>query len=260
MSNLDAIILGLIQGLTEFLPVSSSGHLVIFQHLLGLKQPGVTFEVMVHLGTLLAVFIALWRDLVQLIRRPFCRLTYLIVIGTIPAGLAGILLGPLFEKAFESLLVVGVGLLITGGLLFAADRLTVRFWFGKQVNEMGTGDALFIGIMQGIAITPGISRSGSTIAAGLLRGLDQGFAARFSFLLSIPAILGAGLVESRDLWTAGIPAQDMFPYVLGIVVAALSGYLAIRIVLKLVQSGRLSVFSYYCWAVAIVTLGAYFLS
>lgn len=260
MNNLDAIILGLVQGLTEFLPVSSSGHLVLFQHLLGLKQPGLTFEVLVHLGTLVAVLVAFWEDIWKILKRPFCRYTYLIVIGTIPAGLMGVFLGPLFEKAFESLMVVGIGLLITGCLLIIGERAASRYWFGKETGEVTTGDALFIGLLQGIAITPGISRSGSTIAAGLFRGLDREYAARFSFLLSIPAILGAGLLEAGEVWQTGIPGQEILPYILGPVSAAVFSYLAIRLVMGLVKQGRLSLFSYYCWAVGAITLISYFMA
>lgn len=258
MGNLEAAVLGLIQGLTEFLPVSSSGHLVIFEHLLGVKQPGVTFEVAVHLGTLLSVLVAFWEDIWQLLRHPFCRLTYLIIIGTIPAGLLGYFLAPWFVQAFESLLVVGVGLLITGCFLMIGEKMATRNWFVKEAEAMSTGDALFVGVLQGLAITPGISRSGSTIAAGLFRGLDQEFAARFSFLLSIPVILGAGLLEAKDLVGAGLIIADATPYIIGIVTSAGFGYLAIRIVLNLVKRGRLSLFSYYCWAVGLMTLIAYF--
>ena len=212
----------------------------------------------VHLGTLLAVLVAFWEDIWQLIRHPFCRLTYLIIIGTIPAGLMGYFLAPWFVQAFDSLLVVGVGLLITGCFLIIGEKMAVRNWFGKETEAMSTGDALFVGVLQGLAITPGISRSGSTIAAGLFRGLDQEFAARFSFLLSIPAILGAAVLEAKDLVGTGMVVAHATPYIIGIITSAIFGYLAIRIVLNLVKTGRLSLFSYYCWAVGLITLVTYF--
>jgi undecaprenyl-diphosphatase len=189
----EAFILGIIQGLTEFLPVSSSGHLVIFQHLFGIHE-GITFDVVVHLGTLVAVFIAFWDDIVFILRKPFSRISYLILIGIIPAGLAGYLLAPLVEQAFESLLVVGLGLIFTGVVLKYSEWMSERYLGLKQSEETSFKDALFIGCLQALAIIPGISRSGSTIAAGLMAGLDREFVARFSFLLSIPVILGAGVL------------------------------------------------------------------
>ncbi|HHV75832.1 MAG TPA: undecaprenyl-diphosphatase UppP [Syntrophothermus lipocalidus] len=254
MNYLDAVILGIVQGLTEFLPVSSSGHLVIFQKLLGFQQPGVTFEVMLHLGTLVAVIAAFWSDVWGIIKKPMSRIVYLIILGTIPAGLIGVFLKPLFEQAFESLTVVGVGLIITGFLLVLGEKLGTRAWWGKEVEQTSVGDALFIGLLQGLAITPGISRSGSTISAGLLRGLDREFAARFSFLLSIPAILGAGILEGKDILDSGIAGHSLAPYIVGTVTAAVSSYIAIRIVMGLVKRGRLSLFSYYCWTVGILIL------
>ena len=254
MNYLDAVILGIVQGLTEFLPVSSSGHLVIFQKMLGFQPPGVTFEVMLHLGTLVAIVAAFWDDVWGMIKKPTSRLVLLIVVGSIPAGLMGIFLKPLFEKAFESLSVVGTGLIITGLLLMLGERLNSRAWWGKGVEQVSWGDVLFIGLLQGLAITPGISRSGSTIAAGLLRGLDREFAARFSFLLAVPAIAGAGVLAAKEVFDAGIAGSAFLPYAVGAAVAAVSSYLAIRIVISLVRGGRLSLFSYYCWAVGILTL------
>lgn len=258
MSTIQAIILGLVQGLTEFLPVSSSGHLVIFQHLLGMKEPPLTFDIMVHVGTLAAVFVVFWPDIVSIIKRPFSRLTLLIVVGCIPAGIMGVCLGPYFEQAFESLLVVGVGLLITGFLLVGSERVATKNLGLKDWSNTTIWDALLIGIMQGIAITPGISRSGSTIAGSLLRGLDREYAARFSFLLSIPVILGAAIMEVKDIPLSVFTGGDWVPLLIGPVVAAFSGYLAIKVVLRLLKRGRLSVFAYYCWVVGLITLICYF--
>ncbi len=258
MTTIEAFILGMIQGLTEFLPVSSSGHLVIFQHLFGIQQV-ITFDVIVHLGTLVAVFIAFREDIVGILRRPFCKLTYLILLGTVPAGLAGYLLAPLVEKAFESLLVVGLGLIFTGVVLKYSEHMANQYRGLKQSEGSSYKDALFIGCIQALAIVPGISRSGSTIAAGLLAGLEREFAARFSFLLSIPVILGAGVFELKDVIGSGMPGSELTTYIIGFVTSAVFGYLAIKVVLNLVKEGRLSIFAYYCWGLATLTLGSYFL-
>ena len=258
MTTLEAFILGMIQGLTEFLPVSSSGHLVIFQHLFGIQE-AITFDVIVHLGTLVAVFIAFWEDIMAIIRKPFSRITYLILIGIIPAGLAGYLLAPMVEKAFESLLVVGLGLIFTGLVLKYSEHMANQYRGLKQIKGTSYKDAFLIGCIQALAIIPGISRSGSTIAAGLLAGLDREFAARFSFLLSIPVIMGAGVFELKDAFGSASFGAELTTYIIGFITSAAFGYLAIKVVVNLVKEGRLSIFSYYCWAVAALTLGAYFL-
>lgn len=254
MTLWEAIVLGAVQGLTEFLPVSSSGHLVIFQHIFNAAQEPLTFDVLVHLGTLVAVFVAFWSDIVAILRKPLNKLTYLILVGCIPAGLAGYLLAPQIESAFESLLVVGLGLLFTGFILKFSEYLSLNMFNLKGIEETTYGNAIFIGVMQALAILPGISRSGSTIAGGLLAGLDRELAARFSFLLSIPVILGAAVFELSDALGKGIPAHLVAPYIAGPIVAALFGYLAIKVVMNLVRQGRLSVFSYYCWGVGALTL------
>lgn len=259
MSIVQAVILGLVQGLTEFIPVSSSGHLVIFQHLLGLKEPPLFFDVMVHVGTLLAVIAVFWEDVLEVIKRPFSRLTLLIVIGCIPAGLMGFFLEAYFEKAFSSLLVVGVGLIITGVLLLASEYSARQQIFGKNWSTASLKDAFLVGIMQGIAITPGISRSGSTIAGSLFVGLDREYAARFSFLLSIPVIIGAALMQAKDLVGMSIPSSEVAAVASGTLVAAVSGYVAIKLVVGMLKRGRLSLFAWYCWVVAIAVLAWHFI-
>ncbi|MGE5422148.1 MAG: undecaprenyl-diphosphatase UppP [Ignavibacteriales bacterium] len=259
MGIFEALVLGLVQGLTEFLPVSSSGHLVIFQHLFGIKETPITFDVLLHLGTLVAVFIVFWPDIASIIKKPFSRLSYLIIIGCIPAGLMGVLLEPVFEKAFQSLLVVGIGLLITGFLLVLSERISRDSLSFKGWKETTFLDALIIGIMQGIAITPGISRSGSTIAGSLIRGLDREYAARFSFLLSVPVILGAGVVQLKDIPAGTFAGTNWLPLLMGPLAASITGYFAIRIVLRLIKGGNLSVFAYYCWAVGVIVIGSYFI-
>lgn len=259
MTILQAIWLGIIQGLTEFLPVSSSGHLVIFQHILGMQEAPLTFDILLHWGTLIAVFIAFWEDILAIIKKPFSKLTYLIIVGCIPAGLAGVFLQSYFEKAFESLLVVGLGLILTGLILKHSEKISEKKLGFIDEHEASYVDVLIVGIMQAIAIIPGISRSGSTIAGGLIAGFDRNFAARFSFLLSIPVILGAGLIQFKDISISGVPGDNLLPYIIGPLTAAVFGLIAIKIVMKLVRQGRLSVFSYYCYAVGLLTLAAYFL-
>ena len=243
-----ALLLGLVQGLTEFLPVSSSGHLVIAQSLLGINTEMLTFDIFAHVGTLVAVFVYFWSDIRALLKRPFCRFTALIIVGCIPAGIMGVLLDDLFERLFSSLAAVACALIVTGILLLLSDRFN-----GKgRIEDMSFGQALAVGCFQGLAITPGLSRSGSTIFGALLCGLERSEAARFSFLLSIPVILGAALLEGVDVVKSGVPVS--FSYFLGALVAAVSGYFAIRIFIKLLHKRNMRYFSYYVWAVAAVVL------
>ncbi len=260
MTVIQALILGAVQGLTEFLPVSSSGHLVIFQHWLGLENTPLAFDVLVHIGTLLAVFVAFWSDIAALLRKPWSKLTFLIVAGCIPAAAAGFLLEPIFEQTFKSLLVVGIGLLITGVVLMVSEKWALAHPGLKEIEETSYKDVLFVGLLQAIAIVPGISRSGSTISAGLLAGMERPFAARFSFLLSIPVILGAGLLELKDLGGGAMGGISAAAIITGLLSAALFGYIAIKVVLRLVNQGRLSIFSWYVWALGLATLGWYFMS
>ncbi len=244
-----AVILGLIQGLTEFLPVSSSGHLTIVQSFMQISGNMITFDIFVHLGTLVAVFVAFWSDIAALLRRPFCRFTVMIIAGTIPAAIMGFLLNDFFEMLFSSITAVCCALIVTGVLLWISDHFSGT----KSVNDMTLKDALLVGIFQGIAITPGLSRSGSTIFGALLCGLKRSEAAKLSFILSIPVILGAAVKQLHDV--AGDSAFVFQPsYIVGAIVAAVSGYLAIRIFLRLLARKSLRVFSYYVWALAIVVL------
>jgi undecaprenyl-diphosphatase len=259
---IQAIILGIVQGLTEFLPVSSSAHLVFATDVLGLQQ-NVAFDTLLHLGTLLAVVGYFWKDLVVIIssffsslldifrgrfkegleEKPFKKLSWLLLVGTIPAGIMGILFKSEFEALFNSILYVGIFLIITGLLLWGAERVKPGH---KDVKDISFKNALIIGVAQGIAIAPGISRSGATIAAGLFSGLNRELAARFSFLLSIPAILGAALVQSKDITSFDANTAVL---IAGFVSAAIFGYLAIKLLLKIIKERSLMIFAYYCWIV-----------
>jgi undecaprenyl-diphosphatase len=249
MGIIESIILGLIQGLTEFLPVSSSGHLVIAQDLLGMNEPGVTLEVMLHFGTLLSVFWVFGRDFVELLRFPRDagqrRFLLLLVAGAIPTAIIGILLSKYMEFIFGSTLVVGVMLLVTGGLL---KMLTILPVGDKDAGKMKFKDALWIGLLQGFAVIPGISRSGATITAAIWRGLDRAAAVRYSFMLAAPVIFGVTLLEVKDMIEAGIAQAMLLNYAVGGLVAFLAGVVAIKTFIRLLKQQKFQYFAYYCWA------------
>ena len=262
MNILQALILGLVQGTTEFIPISSSGHLVLIPWLFGWPEPGLAFDAVLHLGTLLAVLIAFRRDWWALAwawvgsircreRSAEARLAWWIVIATIPAALMGLVLEKQFEALFSQPRSVALFLLLTGAWLWLAERLGRR---ERRAEDLQAWEAVAVGVAQGLAIAPGISRSGATIGAGMLLGLKREAAARFSFLLSAPVILGAGLLQVRKL--LGVPnlAAEALPLALGFVVAAVTGVLCIRALLKYVQGGRMTLFAIYCWFVGLITL------
>ena len=268
MSFIESIILGLVQGLSEFLPISSSGHLAVFQHFMHINEDDVlTFTVMLHFGTLLSIFAAYWKDIVALIKELFMliadvctgkgiqmnknetrRLGIMIVIATIPAGIAGLFFEDFFNSLYSNMIFIGVGLILTGTCLFAAER-----WGGgeKGVQEMSMKSAFFVGLCQALAMCPGISRSGSTMVGGLISKYNRPHAVRFAFLISIPTVLGAFLLELPDAVAtissgseAGVGAGTL---IVGIAVAAVSGYAAIKVMIKAVTNKKLIWFSFYTW-------------
>jgi len=252
MNLIQAILLGALQGATEFLPVSSSGHLAIAQHFLpGFSQPGVLFDVLLHVGTMVAVAIYFRRELVALLASPFRsgesarvqqRLLLLLIVGSIPTAIIGLLFKDFFEGLFQNITVVSLMLLVTGILLFIAERFGRG---GRQEGELTLADALVVGTVQGCAIIPGISRSGSTIAALLLKGVDGETAARFSFLLAMPAVFGAALLSAGDV---GEVTTGQIPlYLAGAGVAFLTGLLSIHMLLAVIRRRRLIAFALYCW-------------
>ena len=276
MSLLSAIFLGLVQGITEFLPISSSGHLAIAQQLLnssvGADVPGF-FDVLLHLGTLFAVFAAYWSDIKDMVveffggvrdlaRRstptpvpPARRMILLIIVATLPL----FVIVP-FEDKIDALsgnlYFVAFALIATGFLLFISDRVAR----GRKTEKNATlKDAIAVGIGQAIATCPGISRSGTTITVGCLMGYERSFAVRFSFLMSIPAILGANLLSLKDAFEEGILWGEVPMYLVGVAVAALSGYACIRLLKMIAAKGKFGAFAYYCWAVGLVTLVLTFL-
>lgn len=267
MKWIEAVILGVVQGLTEFLPVSSSGHLVLFQHLFGLMEPELLFDICVHVGTLAAVLAVFHKDVVKLIKtlvqapgliraaggiralfssHAEFRLMVMIVLGCIPTALLGVMFAKMAEQLFGTIWLVGVALMITGTFLWFTRR---REATGRDIKEMRLKDAFMIGLVQGLAIVPGISRSGATISAALYLGVDRELAGRFSFLLAIPAILGALVLGlDSEAFHTSLPAGKIL---VGSLVAAAVGYAALVVLLKMVRKGQLHRFSVYCWMVGI---------
>lgn len=271
MSLWESIVLGIIQGLTEFLPVSSSGHLVIVQSFLpGFEQEGVLFDVMVHCGTLLAVIFflrvevyslaasllpAAWRNSRNTdgnraaspsVER---RLVGLIIVATIITGIIGIFFKDHIHRLFESAEIAAAMLIVTGVLLFLADRVKDG---ERTAGDMTVIDALVIGLAQAAALVPGISRSGATIAFGIYRKIDGDTAARFSFLLSIPAVVGATLLELK--YVTVVPSDQMVVYGVGMLAAVITGFLSLKLLFFIIRKRELRYFSYYCWVVAATTL------
>ena len=238
-----SIILGLIQGLTEFLPVSSSGHLVISQHFIpGFSQPGVLFDVVLHLGTLFAVVYFFRKKILTLSRQYYL----LLIIGTIPAGLFGILFQKSLESTFGDYKMLGIELIITGILNFLIDKANTA------KDKITYENSLLIGIGQAIAIIPGISRSGTTIFTGVKLGIDRKKAAEFSFLLSIPAILGANIIQIISHGLSNIP--NPLYYFVGFLAALLSGVLSIRLVFKTLSEKKFGIFGIYCIVLGVLVL------
>jgi undecaprenyl-diphosphatase len=264
MSWFEALILGLIQGLTEFLPISSSGHLVLVPAVLGWETAPLVFDTTVHLGTLLALLVVFWRDLVGLLtawwqglrrRQPFAtvesRLAWWIILGTIPGVLAGLLLENTFEDLFGSPHAAGAFLLLTAALLTLAEVLGRR---QRELKETGWLDALLIGLGQAAAIAPGLSRSGTTIAVGMFRHLTREAAARFSFLLAVPIVAGAGLAQLAKWVLDGGGQAQALPLLIGFLGAALAGYAAIRLLLAYLRRRPLYPFAIYCAVVGVLAI------
>lgn len=249
MSILEAIVLGIVQGLTEFLPVSSSGHLVLLHNVFGVSEPQLFFDTMLHLGTLVAVFIVMWEQIISLFKPPFYKMGYLIV-ATIPAVIYALLFNDFVERAFTGFLL-GYSFLLTALLLTAAEIISARI---KKRSELKTGTAAVMGLMQVVGTLPGVSRSGSTIAGGLFCGIDRKQAAAFSFLMSIPAIIGAVLFQGIKLVKEPIIDFQWLPTVIGTVCAAAAGYFAIKFMLALITRKRLYGFAVYVAVLGILVL------
>lgn len=278
MTYLSAALMGILQGVAEFLPISSSGHLALFQYYFGMEDFESTqlfFSVMLHFGTLVSVFVYYWNDILEMIQEFFLglaslfsrsdgrkqgnvpearRLVRLIIVATLPLFLV-LPVKDFIEEVTGSVMFVSIALIATGFLLFFSDRMAR----GRKTAKSATiADALIVGFAQGIGTLPGISRSGITISTGMLRGYDRSFAVRFSFLMSLPAVVGATILELKDAIEVGLDPA-ILPYcVVGMVISGVVGYFAIRLVNLLANKGKFGAFSYYCWTVGIVSLIAGF--
>ena len=271
MSVWNAIILGLVQGITEFLPISSSGHLSILNNLFDLTSTDdghLLFDVLMHLGTLAAVFVCYWQDIVRMFYEvlglinvgplagqrqrhyPGARTFIMIVFATLPLVLI-LPVHKMIETLYYHNVFIGIALVLTGCMLFVADRMKPGT---KSAGGMTISDALIIGLCQCVATIPGLSRSGTTITAGIATGLEREFAVKFSFLLSIPAVLGANLLSLVKAISAGINWPEVPMYLCGVAAAFVSGYLAIFALNRIAQRGKFGGFCYYCWGAGLLTL------
>jgi len=267
MTFIQTIILGLVQGLTEFIPVSSSAHLVLVPFFLGWKIPiteAFIFDVLIQIATLTAVMSYFLQDVVRILRAMWigviskkvfysqdAKIGWLLIVATIPAGITGLLIKPLVKSAFDSPMAVGIFLLITAVLLLLAELLGSR---RRSFDNLTLKDAIWMGMLQALAIFPGVSRSGATITAGMLGGLDRQSAARFSFLMSIPIMLAAGLMSLVDLVKSAVDFQQLAAIGVGCITAAIVGYLSIRWLLRYLVNRSLFIFSIYCAIVGGITI------
>ena len=280
MNIFQAIILGIIQGLAEFLPVSSSGHLAVVQNLFHIEtDTGLLFDVLLHIGTLIAIFIVFWRDIVKLVieffgiisdfirrfRDPdvivlssaYRRFVLLVLVSTVPTGIIGYIDRDFVAYASTTLLIPGIGLLITSVLLFICDRIGDG---RKGIKKITYLNAFEIGMAQGVATIPGISRSGATIAACLMLGIKKETAVKYSFIMSIPAVLGAAILEIKNAAGASVEGSTVIAYVIGMAVSAIVGYLAIRIMINVVRRKRYIYFSIYCLIIGVIAIIGHFLT
>jgi undecaprenyl-diphosphatase len=250
MTILESIVLGIVQGLTEFLPVSSSGHLVLLQNVFGISEPQLFFDTMLHLGTLVAVVVVMWQSIVDIFKNFFSKMTLYLIIATIPAVVATLFLGDFFEGTFSGI-YLGYGFLLTACVLTLSEVISKRVHIKR---EIGMGSTLTMGVMQAVAIFPGVSRAGSTIAGGLVSGIGRREAASFSFLMSIPAILGSVVLQSAKIFKETSLNVELLPTLIGTVCAAISGYFAIKFMLALISKKRLYGFAIYVAALGIFVL------
>ena len=245
---LQAIILGIVQGITEWLPISSSGHLVIMQHLFNITPP-LLFDVMLHFGTLIVIFLVFWQDIKKIALslfnkkyKNYRKILYFIIIGSIPIALVGYFLHDSIESLFTNIRAVAIALIFTGALLYLSELKK------EKKRKLTLLDSILVGIMQAVALVPGVSRSGSTISTALILGVKRIEAARFSYLLVIPAIIGATVYEITNI----SQVTNTIHMIIGTIVAIVVGYFSLRWLLKLIQKKKFSYFSYYCWALAVI--------
>ncbi|MBA4537988.1 undecaprenyl-diphosphate phosphatase [Bacillus aquiflavi] len=251
MSKIEAFFLGVIQGLTEFLPISSTGHLYLGRHLFGLDEAGLFLDTMLHVGTLLAVLVVYKHELVKIVRNPFCKLSFLLIIGTIPAVIIGFLFNDFFDSISKTGVTIGWEFLFTGLILWMADGIRNG---AKKMEHIGYKDAFFIGTFQAAAILPAVSRSGLTIAAGLFRKLDRETAAYFSFLLSIPAIAGGVILQFKEMFTGQVEHISFSSLFVATLTSAIFGYLAVVWMIQFLKRKSLKLFAIYVWILGMTIL------
>lgn len=288
MNILKAILMGVVQGLTEFLPVSSSGHLGLVKGLFGIDNGSILFDILLHLATLVAICLVFYKDVIKIvieflgmcrdvflniaafgkslsggrspeyvrvIRSPYRKFVLMLIISTVPTGIIGIFMKDIVEYTSSNLLVTGICLICTGLILALSDFLPEG---DKKLKESGYIDAFAIGTAQGVATLPGLSRSGTTIVAALLCGFDRKFAAKYSFIMSIPAVLGALILELFDIGSESITASDVGCYFVGMLFAAAIGFFALRLIMNLVVSRYFKYFAFYCGAIGIISVIVFF--
>lgn len=290
MSLLEAILMGIIQGLTEFLPVSSSGHLAIFKNIFRVNtDTGILFDVLLHLGTLAAIFVVYRKDILRMIvegiglvadacgnvgiffrnrgkrrkapyrkviKNGYRKFDMLVIVSTIPTAVIGYVAQELVEAAAEILLIPGICLIVTAILLFISDRIRDGEKMPKSVTYT---NAFGIGICQGLATLPGLSRSGTTITACVISGFDRNFAVKYSFIMSIPAILGAAVLELKGIGSVKVTSSEVFYYIIGMVIAAVVGYICMKTLLVIVRKKKFTYFSIYCLLIGALSIGGYFI-
>lgn len=290
MSLIEAIFMGIIQGLTEFLPVSSSGHLAIFKNIFEVNtDTGILFDILLHLGTLVAVFVVYHKDIFRMIaegvgligdaccnigvffqnrgrkkkipyrkviRNGYRKFDMLVIVSTIPTAVIGYVAQDLVEAASELLFIPGICLIVTAVLLFISDRIKDG---NKTPKNVTYTNAFAIGICQGVATLPGLSRSGTTIAACVISGFDRNFAVKYSFIMSIPAILGAAVLQLKDIGSIQVTAPEVGYYIVGTVIAALVGFICMKTLLVIVRKKKFTYFAIYCLLVGAVSIGGYFI-
>lgn len=256
MEIIQSLVLGIVQGLTEFLPISSSGHLVLLPWALGWKDPGLAFDAALHLGTLLAIVAYFWKDWTDLIKNWRKPLVWLILIGCIPAGVAGLLLENYFETVFRSPLIVAPLMIGMGALLWMAEAVSKK---QRDLGSINLFDSVFIGLSQILALMPGVSRSGITMTAGLFTGLKRETAARFSFLLSTPIILAAGLYKMKYVFSGGALQDQVLPFSVGIAASAIVGFFAIKYLLEYLKTRTFYIFVWYRFILGAIVLVSVYL-
>lgn len=253
MTTFQALILGVFQGIAEFLPISSSGHLILLQAMFGIEEPALTFDIVVHIGSLIAIAVVFWQKIWTLISKPFCKMAALLIVGTLPAVVVGSLLRDVIESYFRTGIWLAAAFTVTGVMLLFADKFSNGEKAEKDITFL---DAAIIGLCQAFALLPGISRSGSTIAGALSRGINRTAAAEFSFMLAIIAIAGAGVLELMQILTGDIPPSNIgfTQMAVGFVASLVASYFSIRLLLKLIKACKLRYFSVYLWVLAVLIL------